>query len=167
MVDENKGQGEMRKTIRQFMLWFLVVTGLIIVLAIGGLRMLVWYRCWTPFLDDGPFHGRQRVSVPNRQPAQVFPIYGGMKLLTYDREPNEPAPTVVLKSDEDKVLWSIYAEADGMTETEVSSIRFHNYRQFPFRRTRVVGVVDWTYGREATWWFISKKGDLEEYWFSW
>jgi hypothetical protein len=54
-----------------------------------------------------------------------------------------------------------------MPGTQVFSIRFRDYRRIPFTRYRVVGLVDWTYGKEATWWFISKDGELEEYWYSW
>ena len=154
----------MKKTTRTFIFFALFAVVVLILFAIG---LLAWYRSWTPFFDDGPFHGRERASVPNRQPDQVFLIFGGMKLLSYDRGPNEPAPTVVLKSNEDKILWSIYAEADKMPQTEVSSIRFHKYKKFPFKHLRIVGVVDWTYGRECTWWFISPEGKLEDYWYSW
>jgi hypothetical protein len=157
----------MIKTNRRFILILLAVVVLLIALPILGLSTLLWYRTWTPWCDDGPFHGKQRTDVPAKQPDQIFSIYRGMKLYVYDPGPNEPAPTVLLKSKENKVLWCIYAEAESMPDTKVVSIRFDDYRHFPFKRSRVIGVVNWTFGNEGAWWFIDKNGTLEEYWYSW
>jgi hypothetical protein len=145
----------------------LKAAGLTIAFLLAGLYCLVWYRTWSPFLDDGPFHGVNRVDIPDGKPDQVFGIYGGLKLEVFDPHQDEPAPTVQSKNGRDEVLWCIYAVADGMTNTTVRRIRFKDWRHFPFKQPRAYGMIEWTYGREASWWFIARDGRLVDYWYSW
>jgi len=116
-------------------------------------------------MDDGPFHGTPCEAVPTRPPDQKFALFEWLVLESYDRAEGESAPVVVLRKTDGQVRWCIHAVA--VERTEVRSVRFDSYRGFPFQRRRVRGRVDWTYGNESTWWFISKDGTLEEYWFSW
>ena len=147
----------------------LVVLGMIIMCVlcvIFTLYFFLWWRTWNPFSDDGHFHGKPRESVPARHPDQVYSLYDRFTLEVYDATADDPAPTVLLKDKNSKIKWSIYALADDM-DASVKSIRFHRWKHFPFREPRVFGIVDWTFGHEGAWWFISKEGELKEYWYSW
>ena len=141
--------------------------GLTILILLAALYCLAWYRTWNPFIDDGPFHGVRRTNTPDGQPNQVFHIYDDLKLEVFDPNEDEQAPTVLLKNRDDQVLWCIYAVADEMTKTTVRRIRFEDWRHFPFKRPRVYGIIEWTYGSESCWWFIARDGRLQEYWYSW
>lgn len=140
-------------------------TAVVMIVAVGALFSLVWYRSWTPFMDDGPFHGAACSGSPQRSPDQTFALPNSLLLESYDRKPGEASPAVLLRDSNHEVKWCIRASA--VEGTEVRSIRFDSYRSFPFARPRARGIVDWTYGHETTWWFISSDGVLEEYWFSW
>ena len=131
----------------------------------AAILVLIWYRTWNPFMDDGPFHGKACDGNPTRSPDQTFVLSESFALESYDRREREPAPTVLLRQLGRQVRWCIYATA--VENTDVRTIRFHAHRGFPFQRQRVRGIVDWTYGHESTWWFIRRDGTLEEYWFSW
>jgi hypothetical protein len=143
------------------------VVGVCILCVIAGLLALGWWRSWHPFIDDGPFHGKPRASIPARQPDQRFALYNRFTIEVYDAAANEPAPTVVLKDQDSSIKWAIYAIADDMRNTTVRSIRFKDWRHFPFKEPRAFAIVNWTFGREASWWFISREGELKEYWYSW
>lgn len=131
-------------------------------LLLGG---LLYYRMWTPFIDDGPFFGTSRVSYPTEQADQVMPIMNGMQLKVFHRKETDPAPTVLLQDKDGQVLWCIYATA--YEKTEVGELHFTGYKTLPFLAPRVTGWVKWTYGTEAMWWFIDNKGKLRGYWYSW
>jgi len=137
----------------------------VLAICIVALGALIWYRSWNPFMDDGPFHGTPCDAPPSRSPEQTFAIPNSLLLESYDRANGEAAPVVLLRHTGGRVEWCIRAVA--VEGTEVRSVRFNSYRGFPFQRPRVRGTVDWTYGHEGAWWFISRDGILEEYWFSW
>jgi len=135
--------------------------------AAGAWALINWIS-WSPgAFNDGPFHGRPRGEAPTRPPDQVFPLYHRFSLEVYNAMTNEPAPTVLLRDGNTKIKWCIYAIADDMTNTVVKTIHFRTWRHYPFKEPRVRGLVCWTYGHEGTWWFISREGDLKEYWYSW
>lgn len=123
------------------------------------------YRMWTPFMDDGPFFGTPRGSFPVEQADQVMPIMNGMQLKVFSRKASDPAPTVQLQDKNGKVLWCIFATA--YEKTDVRELHFAAYKTLPFLAPRVTGWVKWTYGHEAMWWFIDRKGKLKGYWYSW
>ena len=126
---------------------------------------LVWLRGWYPFMDDGPFIGSARTTFPEGKADQEFKIYAGNTLYVYDPREGEPAPTVALRDSRNEIRWCIYAT--GMEGTTVHKLRFTSFRRFPFFDPRVRGYVEWTFGHEAMWWFISSDGKLKEYWYSW
>lgn len=143
--------------------FFLFVSfGILIVI---GLLTLVWYRSWMPFFDDGPFFGLPRNKCPEGEPTEIISIYNNLIIKVYDKEENEPAPTVLLQKKDGKIIWCLFAIA--YENTKVDKIYFTDYRQFPFKHSRVRGFVEWTYGRESTWWFIDENGVLKGYWYSW
>jgi hypothetical protein len=141
----------------------LLVSGLFMVV-LGYFGLLFW-RTWNPFIDDGPFRGQPRAEAPDRPPDQRFSLYHRFTLEVYDTVADEPAPTVLLKGEDSNVKWCIYATA--YPGSSVASIRFDSWRHFPFFQPRVLALVDWTYGHESSWWFISRDGELEQYWYSW
>ena len=116
-------------------------------------------------MDDGPFHGAPCEGLPARPPDQTFSLPDSVTLESFDRGDGEVAPAVLLRDSKGQVKWCVRAIA--VEGTEVRSVRFDSYRGFPFSVPRARGIVDWTYGHEATWWFITKDGTLEEFWFSW
>jgi hypothetical protein len=136
-------------------------------LAASVLGLMVWYRTWHPFMDDGPFHGVPRVAPPFGTPTQVFSIYSGNTLEVFAPQPLEPGPTVRLRNASGNVLWSIYAVADAKPNTTVSSIRFLSSRRILLERPTVLAEVRWEFGTEMSWWYIKENGVLQEYWFSW
>ena len=140
------------------------ITSIIIGMGIllGG---LLYYRMWTPFMDDGPFFGVPRVSYPTEPADQVMPIMNGMQLKVFSRKTNDPAPTVLLQDKNGKVLWCIFATA--YEKADVRELHFAGYKTLPFLAPRIVGWVKWTYGHEAMWWFIDRSGKLKGYWYSW
>ena len=141
-----------------------IVGGVVIGLGLllGG---LLYYRMWTPFLDDGPFTGTPRIVHPILPADQDMPIMNGMHLKVFSRQERDPAPTVMLQDKSGKVLWCIYATA--YDKTDVRELRFTGYKTLPFLAPCVVGWVKWTYGHEAMWWFIDRRGKLKGYWYSW
>ncbi len=116
-------------------------------------------------MDDGPFIGTARTACPDTNPDQVFRIYGGNTLYVYDPKQRETAPTVALRNNKSELKWCIYAT--GMKDTTVRKLRFTAYRSLPFSKPRIRGYVEWAFGHEGMWWFISSEGDLKEYWYSW
>lgn len=124
-------------------------------------------RDWFPFMDDGPFHGEKRLDCPTTKPNQKFQIWNELILNVYDKKKKDinEAPTVSLQNKGGKTLWCVYAI--GNEGTYVKEIRFTDYKSgFPIG-PKVRGQVTWTYGKEVTWWYIDKKGNLDEYWYSW
>jgi len=152
---------------RRGCLMAIAAVGVTILTLFAGLCCLLWYRAWNPWIDNGPFHGVRRSDIPKGEPNQTLQIYDGLELQVFDPNEDEQAPTVLLTKPPDEVLWCIYAVADDMTGTTVRTIRFKDWRHFPFKRPRVYAIIEWTFGHEASWWFISKEGRLEEYWYSW
>ena len=114
-------------------------------------------------MNDGPFHGRA-AECPTAQPTQELPIGNNRTLRVYDAGSDGVSPIVTM-SLADRTLWCIHADA--YPKTRVDRIEFHRSTYWPLLRRRVVGLVQWTYGREATWWFIRYDGSLQEYWYSW
>jgi hypothetical protein len=139
--------------------------GAAVVLTVAVLIALAWFRSWTPFLDDGPFHGELVAQCPTRSPDQQFPIWGEMQLEVFDPQSEADEPIVSLRTSAGEILWCITASAD--EGTEVATLRFHRYLELPFLHPRVRGLVEWTYGREAMWWYVASNGELLEYWYSW
>jgi hypothetical protein len=134
----------------------------IIVFPILCILALLVYSMWTPFLDDGPFYG-QPVAVPQRRPDQVFNI-GKLTLWVFDPPSKAVSPIVACKS-KDKLLWCV--QASGWPNTPVYRIRFKHSIDPPIGRTRITGIVDWTFGNEAMWWFLNDNGSLNSYYYSW
>ena len=116
-------------------------------------------------MDDGPFAGSTRTICPETDADQVFRIYAGNTLYVWDPKESDPAPTVALRNNRNELQWCIYATA--MEKTSVCKLRFTAYRHFPFSKPRVRGYVEWTFGCEGMWWYISSDGHLLEYWYSW
>ena len=155
---------------RLFIKLFIAIYAVTTVMAVVALVLsyCIWTGRWTPFtLNDGPFIGEPRAVAPAREPDQIFPVGDRFVLETYDAEEGEPAPTVVLKDRNGKTKWCMYAIANGMEKTSVKDIRFHAWHLFPLKELKVSGVVGWTYGHEQTLWFITRKGELDNYWYSW
>lgn len=145
----------------------------VVLFSIGGIIILLgmllggflYYRMWTPFMDDGPFFGAPRVSYPTEAADQIMPIMNGMQLKVFSRKTSDSAPTILLQDKNGNVLWCIFATA--YKKTDVRELHFSGYKTLPFLAPRIVGWVKWTYGHEAMWWFIDRNGKLKGYWYSW
>ncbi len=118
-----------------------------------------------PLFDDGPFHGSPTSAINGRQPDQSMPIWGGSTLEVFDSTAEGVSATVQLRSTDGAVQWAILA--DGHKPGDVRSVRFSNAHRSFVRSGTVHGVVDWTFGREACYWFITGNGKLRDYWYSW
>jgi hypothetical protein len=138
-----------------------------VVVVIGGLcaaGLAAWYFLpLGPVMDDGPFHGRPATIIPERAPDQSLRIFGAMTLEVYDNAGDSPIVRLLDRGGKQK--WAVFA--DGRAPGDVRSIRFDTFRVTPFRASTVTGTVDWTGGREQTVWFITRRGTLRDYWYSW
>ena len=152
----------MKTRIVKILKWLAISLGALLGLVVISLAIVIWQRPWFPFMDDGPFKGEPVNQLPSRSPDQVY-FLNRYKLEIFNRAQNQKAPIVVLRDSDDQEQWSIYAT--GMNNTEVQSIEFIDHRTI--LSTTVRGTVKWTYGNEATWWYVSRDGELEEYWYSW
>ena len=132
--------------------------GVLLVLSVGALALLYAFAF---SMEDGPFHGRA-AECPTTAPVQEFPIRNSLTLRVYEPSDEALSPIVTLSSPS-RTLWCIYADA--YPETRVARIEFRRSTHWPLLRQRVVGSVEWTYGHEATWWYIEDDG--AEYWYSW
>lgn len=142
--------------------WIVVTVTILTLLLVVAIAVLVWQRPWIPFLDDGPFKGLPVQSLPKTTPLQIFPVRDFV-LEVYAPLSKEQAPIVLLRNHDKQVKWAVHAE--GMENTQVSSLKFIDYRTI--FGTTVRGTVQWTYGHEAMWWMIGRDGSLNEYWYSW
>lgn len=152
----------MKTRIVNILKWIAISLSAFIGLVVISIAIFIWQRPWFPFMDDGPFKGVQAQQVPSRNPDQVYP-FSSYKLAVFNSTAGQKEPIVVLSDTKGQVKWSIYAT--GMKNTEVYSVEFVEHRTI--LSTTVRGRVKWTYGNEATWWFITADGELEEYWYSW
>ena len=130
----------------------------LLVLAAAALHELTW----SPFFDDGPFHGKPVRELPTTPAIQKFPLRE-FTLEVYAPASASDAPVVLLRKLDKSVLWAIHAE--GMEKTNVESIEFIDYRtRFDITAH---ARVKWTFGNEGATWIISRDGVLKEYWYSW
>lgn len=118
-----------------------------------------------PFLDDGPFHGTPTATVTDRAPDQSFPIYNGMTVETFDPTAAGESPTVQLRQHDGAIRWAV--RADGHEPGDVATIRFQRHTLGLTRSGTVYAQVEWTYGHEAAYWYITRNGDLRDYYYSW
>ena len=118
-----------------------------------------------PFIDDGPFHGKPTAPVIYRAPDQSINLWNGNVLEVYDSTSKGTSAIVQFRRADNSVQWTIFA--DGHDSGDVRSIRFSNVHRGMARSGMVTGTVDWTYGHEATYWFITGSGELRDYWYSW
>ena len=118
-----------------------------------------------PMFDDGPFHGTSTAAINDRAPDQSTPIWGGRSLEVFDSPAQGVSPTVQLRRRDGSIQWAILA--DGHRRGDVRSVRFTSVRRGVTRTGTVHGMVDWTYGREGSTWFITGGGALRGYWYSW
>lgn len=151
-----------RRTVKRllFVLAALVAGGAVVVAG------LAWYYLpLGPLFDDGPFHGVAVAPIDGRQPDQSLGIFGGYMLEVFDPAAAGESPVVQLRDGSGDVRWAV--RADGHQPGDVRSIRFAWSRRGLARSGSVGGTVDWTYGREATYWFVTSSGELRDYWCSW
>lgn len=128
--------------------------------------IIAWYFLpLPPLFDDGPFTGTPTQEIINRAPHQVFRIWGGQVLEVFDSESENVSAIVQLRHSDNSVLWAILA--DGHNGGDTKSIRFKEVHRGLFRSGTVVGTVNWTYGNERSFWFITGSGPLRDYWYSW
>jgi hypothetical protein len=115
-------------------------------------------------LQHGPFHGRHRTGCESLgAPGSAVAIGRGRRIEAFARRPADPAPTVRLVSRDGRVEWCIYATVE---EREVQALRFDRAHTTLVGGAVVVGRVQWTYGNEAAWWYLSPFGGLRAYFFS-
>ena len=118
-----------------------------------------------PFLDDGPFHGSTTSAINGQLPDQSTQIWGGSTLEVFDSKTDGVSAIVQLRRTDGSVQWAIFA--DGYDVGDVRSVRFTKADRGLARSGTVLGVVEWTYGRESCRWFITGSGNLRDYWYSW
>jgi hypothetical protein len=144
---------------------FVILLGAALLIALCLGVFIIWRSGILSFsMEDGPFHGRPATEVPARDPDQVFPISSKFTLQVFDDPEGKCSPIVRLVDRAGKTRWAIYA--DGWEPDDVRSIRFEKSCG-GLLRSCVEGTVDWIFGKEATWWYISRTGRLREYWYSW
>jgi hypothetical protein len=138
---------------------------------------LRWWVLWGPSDmqgDDDYYLGKTRQTPPPAgQPRQVFPLYNRFTLEVYDPATNEPAPTVLLRDQDGRMKWCIYAcyaclACPDEREALVKDVSFTAWRRWPFKELRVRGRALWRFGDQRTLWYLTEDGDLKGYWFcSW
>jgi len=142
--------------------WIAVAFGGFILLCAAGVGVFIWQRPWIPFMDDGPFHGKQVEQIPTTKPQQIFPV-NEFILEVYAPASEKEAPIVLLRDKNASVKWAVYAQ--GQDKTRVSALKFYDHRTIFI--TTVRGTVAWTFGNETMWWHIGRDGSLHDYWYSW
>ncbi len=140
-----------------------LILSAVIFLVVAALIFLFYLN---PFLADGPFTGEARENCNLlRNPDQVFPIGSVSRFEVYEREGDDPAPTVLLRDGDNKIKWCVYAVAHSFSE--VYDIEFRRYGTWFLIGTKVEGIVNWTYGYEWTGWYLGPFGGLRKYYYDW
>lgn len=125
-----------------------------------------WYFLpLAPLFDDGPFRGVLTEGINDRTPDQVFKIWDENVLEVFDSTRDTNSAIVQLRKPDNTILWAVFA--DGHYVGDTRSIRFHKAHRGYTRSGTVTGTVDWTYGNEVSYWFITQKGKIRDYWYSW
>ncbi len=138
----------------------------ILIIVTGLLIGVFFYKLSNePFFDDGPFAGIKRMDCILSNPDNSIELPDGAKLEVYQPEHEQQSPTVRYITANGLVSWCLYA--DGYEQTQVKSIEFHSVHLSSYNGYLVKGLVDWTYGREKTLWYLNARGELEHYWYSW
>jgi hypothetical protein len=138
---------------------FMIIVG---VVTVGYL----WYKSWAPgIMDEGPLMGESIVSVPSTSPSQSFDIYNNLILEVYDMGSTQGAPVISMSNGSGERLWTVLATSSKKDPKVVEDIRFSGARSFPFVSPRVRGDAVINDATTTTWWFITKKGELTEYWY--
>ncbi len=159
-------RGRPPHTARTLLKSILLGIGITLALAAAMVFLTAWYALpLGPFLDDGPFHGVPTAAVNSRPPDHSMPIWDGNVLEVFDSTEQGVSATVQLRRDDGSVAWAILA--DGYEPGDARSVRFSSASRGLARSGSAYGVVDWTYGSEATNWHITGSGRLRDYWYSW
>jgi hypothetical protein len=159
-------RGQPSHTAKTLLKSILLGIGITLALAAAMFCLTAWYALpLGPFLDDGPFHGVPTQAVDSRSPDHSMPIWDGNVLEVFDSTEQGVSATVQLRRDDGSVAWAILA--DGHEPGDARSVRFSSASRGLARSGSVYGVVDWTYGSEATNWYITGGGQLRDYWYSW
>lgn len=125
----------------------------------------LWYKSWAPgIMDEGPLRGELLASVPAGEPSQSYKIYDKYILEVYNTS-DILAPVVSMTHLSGERIWSIQATNSTNEPKVVTKLSFKGARTFPFVSPRVRGEVIINDVPATTWWFISKTGDLREYWY--
>jgi hypothetical protein len=127
----------------------------------------VLYRTFSnePFMDDGPFTGRFRSNCNLSNPNGTLELPDRSLIQVFNPTTETESPTVRRLTRDGSVSWCIYA--DGHEKTQVFSLNLSSAQKDYEDRLVVKGVVHWTFGRERTLWYLSRNGDLINYWYSW
>lgn len=134
----------------------------VVVITVGYL----WYKSWSPgIMDEGPLLGESIDTVPSMTPSQTFSIYNDLILEVYDTGTIHGAPVISAMNGTGERLWTVLATCSRKDPKQVHDIRFSNARAFPFVSPRVRGQAMIKDTDTATWWFITKAGELKEYWY--
>ncbi|MBF5045217.1 hypothetical protein FGE12_22625 [Aggregicoccus sp. 17bor-14] len=139
----------------------------VVALLVSAPALLLYWRMWNPWLDDGPFRGRARSDCAQlgRTPDQLYPLGGDRQLESYDASATGESATVLLRTSRGEVQWCVYA--DGHQQGDTARVRFLAHRGGVIRDITVRGSVRWAFGDEATWWKLGRDGALQAYWYSW
>ena len=86
-----------------------LISSAIIFLVIAVLVFLLYLN---PFSADGPFMGEAREDCDSLDnPDQVLSISSVSRVEVYARKGDDLAPTVLLRDEDNKVKWCVYAVA--------------------------------------------------------
>ena len=137
-------------------------TIVVVVISVGYL----WYKSWAPgIMDEGPLLGESNISAPSTSPTHTFGIYNDLILEVYDTGNIHGAPVISMRNGSGERLWTVLATCSKKDPKQVDGIRFSSARSFPFVSPRVRGEAMIKDVHTTTWWFITKKGELKEYWY--
>lgn len=120
----------------------------------------------SPF-DDGPFIGTTYTQSIEGKPDSTVKLGNKYILEAYNRKQN--TPVLALRGKDGVLLWSkllTVSNVENFENCKVGELHLANGWK-TFNGYHVKGWVRWTYGAEAANFYLSKDGDLKEFYLSW
>lgn len=144
--------------------WPVLLIGAVVFVVCGVTFLWKGWRAVQMWMEDGPFKGTKAVSAASGAPSSSMALGSHLTLESYDATTTATSALVQMRHDTKGVIWAINADADRVGDTR--RVEFTSERHGPMGY-KVMGVTEWTYGTESTWWYIDADGDLECFYNSW